>query len=360
MKLDHIDSLRGVAILMVILTHVGSRFAELGILGELTTYGRLGVQLFFVISALTLCVSTGRRANEDRAVLNFYIRRYFRIAPVYYMGGFIYFFVGAEWLGDAGVADYIVHSLFLHALFPESFMDVVPGGWSIGVEFMFYFLFPLIYFFAISGKSARTAFLLFFASIATSLIANFTLTSYFGYEEGLWNFTYWNFLNNLPVFLLGTVLYSIYESRLMKNINIFVVVGGFTFFTIVTVSLWKIQPRFYVSLIPITAAISFIFLYFVFDKVKVINLSLLRRIGQVSFSMYIFHFLVITVIFKYLPINELELSEGVLLLLTFFLTTFITLMVSIFSETYIEKPCVKLGSQIIEWLRPLQKIKASN
>lgn len=64
-KYDYIDIVRGVAILAVVLVHVGSILPELSPLPTaLYTYGNLGVQLFFVASALTLCMSM-RSCSED-------------------------------------------------------------------------------------------------------------------------------------------------------------------------------------------------------------------------------------------------------------------------------------------------------
>ena len=55
MKLDYIDSLRGVAILMVILVHVSLSVHDLPYIIELfSKYGQMGVQLFFMISSVTL------------------------------------------------------------------------------------------------------------------------------------------------------------------------------------------------------------------------------------------------------------------------------------------------------------------
>ena len=45
-----------------------------------------GVELFFVVSALTLCLSSAARSNREALpTLNFYIRRFFRIAPMFYI-----------------------------------------------------------------------------------------------------------------------------------------------------------------------------------------------------------------------------------------------------------------------------------
>jgi peptidoglycan/LPS O-acetylase OafA/YrhL len=55
---DHIDALRGYAILMVIAVHASQSFPDLpNSLAKILSQGARGVQLFFVTSALTLSMS---------------------------------------------------------------------------------------------------------------------------------------------------------------------------------------------------------------------------------------------------------------------------------------------------------------
>ena len=89
-KYAWIDALRGFAILGV-LAHHSFQYVR-GMSGPakfLGGFGKMGVQLFFVASAITLCLSTAKRA-ERHPVLSFYVRRYFRIAPLYYLAIIFY------------------------------------------------------------------------------------------------------------------------------------------------------------------------------------------------------------------------------------------------------------------------------
>lgn len=104
-KLRYIDSLRGLAILAVLMVHCGqygiNKYPDL-IANIINTGGR-GVQLFFVASAFTLFLSLARRSETVKS--NFYIRRFFRIAPMYYLGIAYYLMQDGYgpryWLGDA-------------------------------------------------------------------------------------------------------------------------------------------------------------------------------------------------------------------------------------------------------------------
>jgi peptidoglycan/LPS O-acetylase OafA/YrhL len=80
---DYIDALRGYAILMVLGVHSSQYFTDLSpITKAIADQGARGVQLFFVASAMTLSMSW--QARNDGTVA-FYIRRFFRIAPMFYL-----------------------------------------------------------------------------------------------------------------------------------------------------------------------------------------------------------------------------------------------------------------------------------
>lgn len=94
-RLDHIDSIRGIAVLLVVLVHSSITVPNLVFPVKLASlYGQMGVQLFFVASAFTLCLSYELRQHERQANLKYAIRRFFRIAPAYYLG--IAFHVGFQ------------------------------------------------------------------------------------------------------------------------------------------------------------------------------------------------------------------------------------------------------------------------
>src|SRR5205823_5455354 len=84
------DALRGLAILAVIMVHViqygpDAKFFSGGLI-SIVQHGARGVQLFFVASALTLWMSMSNRKQKKHPTQSFYIRRLFRIAPMYYLG----------------------------------------------------------------------------------------------------------------------------------------------------------------------------------------------------------------------------------------------------------------------------------
>lgn len=163
MHYNYINSVRGIAILMVIMCHVAYKFEiHNNNLEWFLGYGRMGVQLFFIASAYTLCLSTEQREGEKNAIKKFYLRRYFRIFPVYYFGILLYFLVRLYFndLKDFTFVNVTSNLLFLHGLAPSVNNSIVPGGWSIGIEMLFYSIFPFLFIFLNKGNSVLKGFVL--------------------------------------------------------------------------------------------------------------------------------------------------------------------------------------------------------
>ena len=84
-RFDYIDALRGYAIALVMIAHCTFLFNDVpkSVATSFLGYGGRGVQLFFIASAITLMMSWKR--HHDGAG-PFYVRRIFRIAPMWYSG----------------------------------------------------------------------------------------------------------------------------------------------------------------------------------------------------------------------------------------------------------------------------------
>lgn len=152
--LDWIVCLRGVAALCVFAFHVWTWLkAEYRVpLGWLLRAGLSGVDLFFVLSGFVIAwpyVVRRQRTLSASEVIDFYQRRFFRIAPVYY-ATLAVALVLAAW-GFTHPID--AYTLAMHVLFAQNFdprtVDAVNGVyWTLPTEIHYYLLFPLLLRFA--------------------------------------------------------------------------------------------------------------------------------------------------------------------------------------------------------------------
>src|SRR5579872_549875 len=146
-----LDLLRGVAILLVLLVHCAQMTTSIipGLESFALKYAELGVQLFFIVSGYTMMLTYGDRV-DFAAISSFYIRRAFRIVPLFWVAIVFYVVItkgeGVKFWAPDGISakDVLLTALFLHWCSPTALNSVVPGGWSIAVEMQFYLLFPLL------------------------------------------------------------------------------------------------------------------------------------------------------------------------------------------------------------------------
>jgi peptidoglycan/LPS O-acetylase OafA/YrhL len=142
-----LDLLRAAAIMMVVCAHgfvvLYPHFGEpLGFFGH---GGFYGVELFFVLSGFLIgqiLIRAGGDLGRAGAVASFYVRRWFRTLPLFFL--FLIVNVVFERLFRAhavGVGEGLSHGFFLRNL-TGFHMTFFPESWSLAIEEWFYLLFP--------------------------------------------------------------------------------------------------------------------------------------------------------------------------------------------------------------------------
>lgn len=157
---------------------------------HLASAGAHGVQLFFLLSSITLVGSFSLRAQTENFPLrNFYLRRFFRIAPLFWCGIAFYLLLDGtkpRFWAPSGISLQHVFStiFFLHGWAPTAINSVVPGGWSIAVEMTFYLLLPFLARHILSTWSAASmAFFSLLASIFLNRLAQPLIGNYLPQNE---------------------------------------------------------------------------------------------------------------------------------------------------------------------------------
>ncbi len=150
-KLDWVQGLRGIAVLLVVLTH--GRFFLRGTPNEgladvLFLPGAMGVDLFFLISGFIM-VYTTRRASGARDAALFAAKRLARIWPAYAVVTIAWIFVdykGLWFFEDGARVRALIKCLAFYPLVPNSapyFGLVFPLGWTLLFEMYFYLVFGI-------------------------------------------------------------------------------------------------------------------------------------------------------------------------------------------------------------------------
>ncbi len=145
----YITGMRGYAALMVVSIHLFSALPDLSDTTKtILSYGPLGVVIFFVVSAYTICLTLDKKKPS---YLEFVKRRFLRIAPAYYLILLIVFCLGLHsYWGDHfkngfDLASLLAHMSFLNILSYEHQNNAIGVEWTLPLEFFYYLFLPAIF-----------------------------------------------------------------------------------------------------------------------------------------------------------------------------------------------------------------------
>jgi peptidoglycan/LPS O-acetylase OafA/YrhL len=363
-KLAYIDVLRAIAILMVIFVHTSQTINGLSApVKAIADYGQIGVQLFFVASAYTLCFSQVKRQSESQSLIAFFIRRFFRIAPLYYFAIIWYFSTDpfANILKIINVTYFrydfggvLANIFFLHGFVPSANNNIVPGGWSIGTEMAFYALFPILFrlfSWAFQKWGIISLYGLTSISIFLNIIIQVVIWQYLSPDIIRDPFIYRNLINQLPVFLLGMTIFFHHQNRIRVQLPLIAQAIIFTTTTIALETLFTHKKPWVLVLVTICSGLSFALLLNILQELKYSN-KFLAEIGKVSYSMYIVHFSFSWFLVPGLKMTiESFVEPHILLILAFVLAVVGAFLVAKLSYKYIESPGILLGKLLISKLQ---------
>jgi peptidoglycan/LPS O-acetylase OafA/YrhL len=354
MRIKYIDALRGWAILLIIVMNI-SLMGESNyhwLIESLFAFGNKGIQLFFVISAFTLFLSYKNQKTEDvNTIRNFYLRRFFRIAPMYYLA-FIYFFWQKCILNNNiySFSSIIASLTFLNGLSPYWINGLVPGTHTIVIVMAFYVLLPL---FVLKIKNLNQAFCFTFFAYLVAVFTRFFLRLNSPIEnESLWcSFLYLNFINQLPCFGIGIIAYFIVieKDRKFSPINYLAITLLF-----IGCIIWNfLIPKSYCYSIGFMIAIYSLslkeFTFFVNPFTSFL--------GKISYSVFYIHFAIAFWMIKSGFADSLPFNSYVNFIIKLVVLLMITCPLAWLSYKYVENTTQKWGKQFINYLNLKNPIK---
>ena len=356
-RYDFVDALRGYAILAVIMVHSSLLLRpENTHLAQFMLFGVRGVDLFFVASALTLCLSWQHRASREiHPFRNFLVRRFFRIAPMFYVAMILYFALygfSSRLLALNSVHWWHIPLTigFLHGFTPESMNSVVPGGWSIAVEACFYLMLPAL---LLRLRSSGDIIVFFCASVSVSFLSapviRWVLADLCHYDQqGMISaFVGKNILAKLPVFAAGMVAWCVLRNRRrLRNVAL--------------AGMLLAAPLLYLEchitgsapgeilLGSVHAGLIFALLAVVLGAYppRLLVNRWICEIGQISYSMYLLHFIVVDLLDRMIWFHGGNLSA----VLHFMVVTAVAAAVASQTRRWIELPGIEVGRRLIERL----------
>lgn len=340
-----LNGLRAISILLVLLQHIDIKNLNGFLSGKypLLVDGNLGVNVFFVISGFL--ITTLLLQEEEQAgnisLKGFYIKRAFRIFPVYYTLLFVYLtlqllnildFTAGSWLTSLTYTKY----LNWHSDWETAHL------WSLSVEEQFYFIWPFVFRYA---KKHRAKYAFAIIILVPLLRITHQVTQYQWMD-------FYTIFQRVDAIMWGCV-FALYHDKIMPVVqNIlskhkwaivvpFVVLFSLPLFDVINQRMDLHMGLFIVPLGRTTGtiadiAIGFIMLISIYYRnvwFSLLNTRFMEYIGKLSYSLYIWQQLFFSN--KIGPIGKLPLN---------ILLIFVTANISYY---LIEKPFLKLRSKVL-------------
>ena len=355
---------RGIAALIVLLFHFYTFYSkpllEISEYFSILSIGHIGVDLFFVLSGFLITLSLWNSKNFS----HFFSKRVKRIAPLAIGTTLIFWGIQNNIINFSEISlrsfsDLFSHLFFINGFFPEFYSTINPVTWSISIEMAFYILLPIVWIIC-AKKNMKKFFTIFSVLVCLSFLYRVFLFYYFQehpeidshlkiiYSEQLWG--------RLDQFFIGIILAYIYVKNNINNIFKTTLQLDISVKTILYSSLivlfissylfFEYQSDFrnifllQVFLHTFTALgfSGIIYSFIETNDNSVIKNNIITKalawLGKISYGIYIFHFAVISLVYKKFELlNNFEISVW----LQFFLIFFITIILSYMSYHYFEK-----------------------
>jgi peptidoglycan/LPS O-acetylase OafA/YrhL len=359
-RLEFLDALRGLAAAYVIVYHmlllpnphlVPPKWAETFALA-----GGTGVTLFFIVSSFSLYYTMPLRLREKSPTFSFYLHRFFRIAPLFY------FLMVATLIRDIfvfhathGIPEILASALFLFNFIPTHQEGFVWAGWTIGVEMVFYAVFPLIY-----GRIRKTgdAIAFVFACLLAWMAIQMALDYIVMPDAWRQSILQWSAFKHFPIFAIGIVVYQVFMGLDVDKLhaggyrsagNALLLGGIFGFCALLQGWLPAVfgNPYYWQGVI-----FALLFLGLALAPWRAIVNRGTRFLGKISYSVYLNHttaILFLTPVLRWYYAHSPSLTVAFLASLATVLA--VVLPVSYLTYRFIEEPGINFGKKAAGWFK---------
>lgn len=314
-RIHQLDGLRGLAVLFVIAFHLlnnaytNTAVIDLNpfelLLSKFTSVGWTGVNLFFVLSGFLIATSLLNNRSSSTYFSTFYIRRFARIVPIYFLLLLIYLVFENYFKGVSTVLFEKPIPIYYYFLFFQNFIMSAQGhfgpnaltpSWSLAVEEQFYLVIPFI----IYWLNDKKVMIVCLTMICVSLIYRSFSSNW--YQE------YTHFLSRMdaPCFGILAALYVKNKEWISNNKKYKFL---FLLLLILLVYLFGVIKFTYLNHTLIAVAFFFLLLYAIQLRsnhilYKLLTNGFLKQLGYYSYFIYLYHQLINGLFFLFFDNNN--------------------------------------------------------
>lgn len=301
-RIEAVDGLRGIAILMVIFHHVykgavSAFISEMfGVHPWLANQGFLGVGVFFVLSGFVLALpfADGKRTISSRSdVSKFYIARATRLYPLFAFIAFLSFAITLH-AGNPQATALILSLTTLNMFSYEHFLPAINVPlWSLSLEIWFCILFPFIYL-----AMQRFGVLKVLLCISAVALAVRCYGALIEYPNALLNPVKDSVFARADDFAIGMAVAIAYSRGILPKLGLGSTIAGVGLIQLAAIG-WDVQssirPAVGLLNIPLQLGVAIILVSALnengFTK-SLLTASPLKLLGAMCFSIYVWHGLV--------------------------------------------------------------------
>lgn len=359
-RINVLDGLRGIAVLMVLVQHLIEKFPILQtspdnafayVLQNYLNFGRVGVIVFFLISGYLIPFTL---REGPRAATSFWVSRFFRLYPLYWVSLGLALFTFTIW-----PAPYEYSTL--DALFNVTMLQTAVGSpnvlepyWTLFIELIFYVLCVVAFVARLNRVKQPVYFILFFAAI----VAMTSLVSLAGdrVPQGLLQKVS-TFGIYLMIMFFGTFLRTLEMHDAGRGAWLYVLPAIAVALGSYTVA--RYGWDFNRLLSPLSVLFSTLFAFAVFllrDQMAwLLRQSWLVFVGTVSYGLYLFHPITLHVFDHLLP-NKQSFVDFTVLAAAVIVSA---LILSYAGYRLLEAPMIEVGKHVRKRLTQTAKVTST-
>ncbi|WP_193147580.1 acyltransferase family protein [Serratia marcescens] len=347
-----IHYLRGIAAILVVAYHnkqyLNNVYAESNLGDIFFRGGAFGVDLFFMISGFIIALSTKK---ENLSLISFAIKRFFRIYPLFAFCLLTLCIINPTY----NINDIVRSALLIGTNYsePAPFFgyNILFPAWTLTYEIYFYgaFLFSML----ISHK--HRVLLSSLILISPSIILQMIFNGNISFESNMKI----NFNSSLPIgplnFISSPMLFEFVIGMLIyKSVSLLELIKNKKYISFLLISLficlylYGYRYDFGPINFGIWAACLLVGFLLLEHHCKLKENNILSKLGDISYSLYLVHAIVMILLIKYHSSIPMYDKDGIA---KFMMIISLSIFISLYVHKYVEVPFINIGKSLISKLR---------
>ena len=351
-RFSSIDTLRGIAALLVIWQHSAEKFINLPdvanngrFIADITQdldFGRIGIVCFFLISGFV--IPSSFKPSASHPIKNFIVKRFFRLFPAYWLSILLilmyFFYIKVDIQTTAILANFTM----LQSFFSQP--HLIGLYWTLQIELVFYLFCVVLYYFnQLNNDKLLFIIISFFFTLFMVIQLLIVLTDMpINISKEFQILPY-----IISIMFLGSLCRKIYDGKLNSRLYLYTKLAtlmcfGLPLFLLITSLLGfeLVEASFRFG-----AGHSLAILLF-FIGIKYFNKppKFMLWLGTISYSLYLFHPIILEWLLHFIIHSNFSNLQGLHVIIYMTIITIASIIFASVLYKYIESPSINLGRKL--------------